>query len=273
MTSALLPSLAAVVFCGTVSAQLPSSLGEVTNPANGHVYHILEESTWIDAQAAAALLGGHLVTIDDAAEDTWIFDTFGNWANQPRDLWIGFNDITAEGSFEWVSGDPITYTNWTLGQPDNYLGNNAVDGEDHVHMYGFGSIYGPGQWNDMHDAAPGTAGWTFGLYGIVELEGPAFAISNLVGGAKATLSIANASSFGGVFIGLSFTGAGPTTTPFGVVDLSLPIKTGPFLTADANGLASIDVFIPAYLSGRTVYTQAVDIDSGKLTNPLAEVIL
>jgi lectin-like protein len=273
MTSVLLPSLAAVALCGTLSAQLPSSMGDVTNPANNHVYHILEESTWTDAQAAAVQLGGHLVTIDDLAEDTWVFDTFGNWASQPRDMWIGFNDITAEGSFEWVSGDPITYTNWAPGQPDNYLGNNATEGEDMVHMYGFGSIYGPGQWNDMHDADPGTAGWTFGLYGIVELEGPAFTVTNLVGGAMATLDIANASAFGGVFIGYSFTGAGPTTTPFGVVDLSPPIRTGPFLTADGSGFATIDVFIPASLSGKTIYAQAVDIDSGKLTNSLAEVIL
>jgi len=272
MTSAFLPILAAAAFTSPLVAQLPGSMGEVTNPANNHVYHILEESTWTDAQAAAVLMGGHLVTIDDVAEDTWVFDTFGNWANQPRDMWIGFNDINAEGSFEWASGDPITYTNWAPGQPDNYLGNNAVDGEDHVHMYGFGSIYGPGEWNDMHDAAPGTAGWTFGLYGIVELEGPAYSISNLVGGSTATLSIANASPFGGVLIGFSFTGAGPTTTPFGVVDMSPPIKTGPFLTADIDGVASIGLFVPAHLAGRVVYTQAVDLNSGMLTNSLAEVI-
>jgi len=94
-----------------------------------------------------------------------------------------------------------------------------------------------------------------------------------VGGTKATLSIANASAFGGVLIGFSFTGAGPTTTPFGVVDMSPPIKAGPFLTADLNGAASIEVFIPAYLSGTTVYTQAADLNSGKLTNSLAELIL
>ena len=77
----------------------------------------------------------------------------------------------------------------------------------------------------------------------------------------------------GCIVSYSFTGAGPTVTPFGVVDLSPPIKTGPFLNADANGFASIDVFLPASLSGKTIYTQAVDINAGKLTNSLAEVIL
>ena len=40
------------------------------------------------------------------------------------DVWIGLNDISSEGVFEWINGDP--YRNevaWLPGQPSNSGGN------------------------------------------------------------------------------------------------------------------------------------------------------
>jgi len=31
--------------------------------------------------------------------------------------WIGFNDLGAEGIFQWASGQPVTYTNWASSYP------------------------------------------------------------------------------------------------------------------------------------------------------------
>jgi len=76
-----------------------------------------------------------------------------------------------------------------------------------------------------------------------------------------------------VMIGYSITGAGPTMTPYGLVDMSLPISVLATVTADAAGLASMTTGIPSRASGVTVYTQAVDLTSGNLTNSLAEPIL
>jgi len=273
MRVALLPILTATLLAAPGLAQIPGSMGQVVNPSNGHTYHILEESTWTDAQAAAIGLGGHLVTIDDQAENDWVFQTFGNWAGQPRDLWIGFNDIVTEGTFEWVSGDPIPYTNWAAGQPDNYIWNDPVNGEDHVHMYGFGSQYGPGEWNDMHDADPGTAGWTFGLYGVVEVEGPIYTITNLVAGSVANLRLENATPSGDVLIGVSLAGPGPTQTIYGQVEMSLPITQLPVVQADAAGVAQLDVRIKPFMQGRTIYTQAIDLSAGQLSNALVETVL
>ena len=45
-------------------------------PGNNHTYHLLSASSWSDAASVARSLGGFLVTIDDAEEDQWIFDTF-----------------------------------------------------------------------------------------------------------------------------------------------------------------------------------------------------
>ncbi|MAW60562.1 MAG: hypothetical protein CMJ94_06975 [Planctomycetes bacterium] len=273
MKVALLPILFATALPTLASAQLPDSLGEATNPANGHVYHILEESTWTDAQAAAVAMGGNLVTIDDQAENDWVYQTFGNWGNQSRDLWIGLHDINTEGVHEWASGATVSFTNWAIGQPDNYTGNDPINGEDHVHMYGFNSPYYPGEWNDMHDAAPGTAGWNFGLYGIVELEGASYSIDQLVAGQVSTLSFRNFTPSANILLGVSVNGPGPTQTIFGDVAMTPPIITLPLIPADANGNATQRVRIKPYLQGVTVYSQAVDLSSFELSNAIAQTVL
>ena len=59
-------------------------------------------------------MGGHLVTVKDGAEQAWLVATFGGGSL----YWIGFSDIAAEGSWMWVSGEPVTYTNWAGGEPN-----------------------------------------------------------------------------------------------------------------------------------------------------------
>ena len=103
---------------------------------NGNQYFLTSSAlTWSQAQAEAKSLGGNLVSINDALEEAWLKDNFG----EDEGFWIGINDVESEGNFEWVSGQPVTYTNWSLGEP-----NNAGGSED------FGWInYGAArQWND-----------------------------------------------------------------------------------------------------------------------------
>lgn len=93
--------------------------GPVTNPSNGHTYYLLSKNTWSNAEAEAASLGGHLATIRNKAENDWVFSTFGSYGGA---LWIGLTDREKAFHFTWTSGEPVSYTNWGGGQPDNCNG-------------------------------------------------------------------------------------------------------------------------------------------------------
>ena len=69
---------------------------ETLSVYNDHVY-LLTESTgnWSSVEAQAVEMGGHLVTIDDAAEQAWITEHFAPMGN----LWIGASDAASEGTF------------------------------------------------------------------------------------------------------------------------------------------------------------------------------
>src|SRR5688572_19694012 len=82
--------------------------GPVTNNATGNLYYLLAQSTWPSAEAEAIQLGGHLVTIDDASENNWVFSTFAGFGGQPRCLWIGYHRQQLHGSFSWASGSSST---------------------------------------------------------------------------------------------------------------------------------------------------------------------
>jgi hypothetical protein len=114
----------------------------VVNPSNGHTYYLTTNTNWVHAAKDAHRLGGRLATINDAAEQAWVFDTFSSYGGTSRLLWIGLTDAGAEGTFRWVSGEPVTYTNWAPGEP-----NDSGGGEHHVAMY-YPGHSAQGRWND-----------------------------------------------------------------------------------------------------------------------------
>jgi hypothetical protein len=159
---------AALVFgIGVAGAAKAAILdGPVVNPANNHSYYLLTQSSWQDAEAQGIALGGHLATINDAAEQNWVFSTFGAFGGVDRSLWIGLTDQAVEGHFVWTSGEPLTYTNWIPGQPDNFTGS-----ENWVHMMKGNNGYVPGEWNDLN--SPNVFFGSFEpIQGVVEVPEP-----------------------------------------------------------------------------------------------------
>ena len=129
------------------------------NPVNNNTYYLLSEASWTDSAEAARGLGGFLVTVDDAEENDWLFDTFASFENQTRHLWIGLSDDDVEGEFNWHDGTPFFYRSWGEGQP------GEGGDEDYVHITGtnMGNIQ-PGYWNDLEDDPQ-----YFPVYGVVEV--------------------------------------------------------------------------------------------------------
>ncbi len=144
---------------GTGSIDVSSAiLASAVNPANGHTYLLLPSSSWTVAEAAAVSLGGHLATVRSQAEHDFLNATFHNYQGVDIDLWIGFNDAAVEGTFVWSSGEPVTYTNWDTGEPNDAGGN-----EDYANL----RKNNPNAlWNDLPD---NPTGFHAGPHGVVEL--------------------------------------------------------------------------------------------------------
>ncbi|MCZ8190879.1 MAG: Ig-like domain-containing protein [Microcystis sp. LE19-338.1B] len=122
----------------TLDTQKTATLTIVDTPIT---YYLTTATTWTDAQAQAQAqaMGGNLVTINDAAENQFLVNTFGSFGY----LWTGFNDIVQEGNWKWINGETVTYTNWNPGEPNNGLGTGEQD---------YGAIYSSGRWDDGYSS-------------------------------------------------------------------------------------------------------------------------
>lgn len=81
----------------------------IINPFNGHAYKRINCKNWHHAQRIAIKEGAHLVSINDEEEQFWLEAIFTN----DYSYWIGLNDLEKEGEWQWDSGEPVTYFNWT----------------------------------------------------------------------------------------------------------------------------------------------------------------
>lgn len=100
----------------------------------GHQYEYIEgDFTWQEAIYICNMKGGHLVTIGSYAENRFVkrLMKWGSWT------WIGLTDQQKEGEWVWITGEPLTYTNWYWGEP------NGGRGENYAHLW-----LPDGTWND-----------------------------------------------------------------------------------------------------------------------------
>jgi len=105
----------------------------------GHFYKVYpERMTWHDAKRFCEELGGHLVTITSAQEQSFVADLARRSAI-PGSTWIGLTEEGHLGDWRWVTDEPLAYRNWAKGEP------NSREGKEH-----WGSIKQPQDfgWND-----------------------------------------------------------------------------------------------------------------------------
>jgi hypothetical protein len=86
--------------------------------------------TWTAAKQACINMGGHLVTSTSLSENNFLF---GLWPSG----WIGLTDEVTEGVWQWVTGEPYSWSYWNGGEPNN--SNN----EDYT------QFVSGGRWNDL----------------------------------------------------------------------------------------------------------------------------
>ncbi|WP_162179646.1 lectin-like protein [Solidesulfovibrio alcoholivorans] len=111
----------------------------ILNEENGHQYKIFTTvKTWTDAKTDCESQGGHLATITSDSENNFLIN---NLSTLSDNIWIGASDAENEGTWQWLTGESWSYTNWYPGEPNSYQGNN----EDCLQAYFTKS----GQWNDL----------------------------------------------------------------------------------------------------------------------------
>jgi len=94
-----------------ILAQSPINLG--TN--NGSQYYCSPTiMNWAEAKNYANSLGGHLLVINSSAENHFIQNGI-----LAEEVWIGKSDAQSEGHFVWVNNLSASFTNWSLGEPND----------------------------------------------------------------------------------------------------------------------------------------------------------
>lgn len=94
-----------------------------------------DDVNFFEAENDCEARGGHLAVIDDATENAALTE----WAGGDTP-WIGLSDIVEEGEFRWVLDQPLGYTNWNGGEP-----NDGGDWGDE----GCVELRSDGKWNDI----------------------------------------------------------------------------------------------------------------------------
>uniref|UniRef100_A0A8C6XJI2 C-type lectin domain-containing protein n=1 Tax=Naja naja TaxID=35670 RepID=A0A8C6XJI2_NAJNA len=81
-----------------------------------HCYHLNRDGkTWKDASVSCQKDGGHLLSIHDIEEYSFVFSQLGY---KPTDnLWIGLNDQKTFSYFEWSDGSTVRFIRWQKGEP------------------------------------------------------------------------------------------------------------------------------------------------------------
>ena len=127
----------------------------------------LDAGNWDQMEAEAVAVGGYLVTINDADENTWLASTFNPQLVLDNYLWIGFyqdhddpNYSEPAGGWKWISGEPVTFLGWDPPEPTNH-----PPGED----YGTLTSSTTNHWNDW---GPQSSDY-HDIHGIIEIPEPA----------------------------------------------------------------------------------------------------
>ena len=108
----------------------------------GHSYaYYTEADSWEAAEEYCEARGGHLVVITTKEENDAVWAFAQNLDN--KSLFIGLSDASSEGKWQWVTGEPVSFTNWVDGEP-----SASTEDENYAEL-SFNNDYRGGYWNDF----------------------------------------------------------------------------------------------------------------------------
>ena len=97
--------------------------------------------TFSDARKHCAIhFGSDLAVVPDKGTNDAMWQAIRQVGNHRA--WIGYEDRSAEGKFEWVDGQSRSFKAWRRGEPNNVGGGN---GEDCVEI----GLFNDASWNDL----------------------------------------------------------------------------------------------------------------------------
>lgn len=117
----------------TTTATTTTTLGPL--PDKNHYKVFADAMTWEEAEEYCRSVNGHLATLTSLEEQAQITNLLTEAGLS--ECWLG-GKRDENGEFGWITGEPMVYTNWSSGEPNNLGGH-----EDYIHTYS------SGQWNDL----------------------------------------------------------------------------------------------------------------------------
>ncbi|XP_062381617.1 macrophage mannose receptor 1-like [Sardina pilchardus] len=88
-------------------------------PYAGHCYFLNRtKNTWKDSNTQCLNAGGHLLSIHDIEEQSFVRSQLGYMETDK--LWIGLNDQKTQLLFEWSDQSAVTFTTWDTEEPSHH---------------------------------------------------------------------------------------------------------------------------------------------------------
>ena len=114
----------------------------IEDGGNGHWYRRVNPNsnlTWTQAETLCELIGAHLATVPAASESAFVHLIVGQ-----SEVYLGGlqppNSCEPNCEWQWLTGEPWSYTNWNPGEP-----NNSNTEQNFLRTYPNGS------WDDVQD--------------------------------------------------------------------------------------------------------------------------
>ncbi|XP_073968711.1 C-type lectin mosGCTL-7-like isoform X2 [Rhodnius prolixus] len=89
---------------------------------------IFFKANWFRASQYCRYHGMHLASISSQEENDKLEETIRDFGYSYEHFWVSGTDLAEEGQFFWMStGRPITFTNWNVGEPNNFRYENGEE--------------------------------------------------------------------------------------------------------------------------------------------------